>query len=816
MVARRDLRQRWRSWLALSLLVAIAGGAVMLAVADARRTDTAYERFLRASTASDIVVSPMGSGFPGYYPALAHLPGTVAEGEVAGLTAFPVDRHGRPEVIAPPLVYLAADDNYGRRLDRPKLLSGRMARPERADEIVVDQTAARAYDVGVGSRLNLAVPLTSTSTGPPNSADSLLLHEIVVGIVVTRTDIVDITPLDSAPYLFGTPALLERVLPAIGGPSNLAFDAAYVLLDRRVATLNFDNAAKELAQRYPETRGVFVANEADQARAVVRAIRPEAIALYLFALITALTALVVVGGVASRQIFVASLDHPTLRGLGMSQVQLTVARLVEVAAAALVGAGSAVGIAVALSPLTPLGVARLAEPSPGAEVNAAVLGLGAAATVLLLLASVVWTAWRLAGAGTVAGSAAASPFPSTIATLTARTPVTVGLGVRLGLDPGGGQTAVLVPTAIGCMAVAVLAVTAVLIFGANLTRLVNTPHLYGRNWDVMLDPHSGFSSISPDQATLLLAHQDHVVAWSYGDHGEVDVRGQRVAAIAVDAGRGPLLFPTLLEGRPPFHHDEIVLGTKTLRRTGHHVGDLVPVTINGRQQTMRVVGRAVFPAFGQGAFTPTDLGEGAATQGADLVPTSGAGGGRYNFVLVRFADTPSKTANVRQLGTTFAAAMGLAGCKSEACGFFSSQRPTDIADYARIGATPVVLAAVLGVLGIAVLAQLLVLSTRRRQRDLAILRALGLSGPQTSMVVAWQAMTVALVALLIGVPVGVAVGRWTWQLFASSLGVATATAVPLVFLLMAVPVVLLVAAAVAAVPSWRAGRLPTATVLRIE
>ena len=70
----------------------------------------------------------------------------------------------------------------------------------------------------------------------------------------------------------------------------------------------------------------------------------------------------------------------------MSRVQLTLARLVEVAAAALVGAGSAVAIAVALSPLTPLGVARLAEPSPGGEVNVAVLGLGAAATVLLLLA----------------------------------------------------------------------------------------------------------------------------------------------------------------------------------------------------------------------------------------------------------------------------------------------------------------------------------------------------------------------------------------------------------------------------------------------
>ena len=137
-VAHSDLRQRWRSWLALSLLVAIAGGAVMLAFAGARRTDTAYERFLQASTASDILVSPMGSGFPGYYPALAQLPGVVAEGgcRADGVSRRPAWSTGglRPSTG----VHLAADDNYGRTLDRPKLLSGRMARPERPDKIVID------------------------------------------------------------------------------------------------------------------------------------------------------------------------------------------------------------------------------------------------------------------------------------------------------------------------------------------------------------------------------------------------------------------------------------------------------------------------------------------------------------------------------------------------------------------------------------------------------------------------------------------------------------------------------------------------------
>src|SRR6202035_1442621 len=107
-----------RSWLAFVLLVALAGSVVMLAVAGGRRTDTAYGRFLRSSSSSDVVVSPAGTGFPGYYRALADLPGVVVVGKVAGVTAFPLDRLGRPEVVAPPLLYLAADKRYGEAVDR--------------------------------------------------------------------------------------------------------------------------------------------------------------------------------------------------------------------------------------------------------------------------------------------------------------------------------------------------------------------------------------------------------------------------------------------------------------------------------------------------------------------------------------------------------------------------------------------------------------------------------------------------------------------------------------------------------------------------
>ena len=66
------------------------------------------------------------------------------------------------------------------------------------------------------------------------------------------------------------------------------------------------------------------------------------------------------------------------------------------------GAVIAVGIAVAASPLMPIGPARSAEPSPGVEVNLAILGAGfvliAAAPLLVVLPAALRDAGRGRGA----------------------------------------------------------------------------------------------------------------------------------------------------------------------------------------------------------------------------------------------------------------------------------------------------------------------------------------------------------------------------------------------------------------------------------
>src|SRR5256714_9912144 len=114
------------------------------------------------------------------------------------------------------------------------------------------------------------------------------------------------------------------------------------------------------------------------------------------------------------------------------------------------------------------------------------------------------------------------------------------------------------------------------------------------------------------------------------------------------------------------------------------------------------------------------------------------------------------------------------------------------------------------------LAHTLISSIRRRRLDLAILKTLGFVRRQVSATVAWQATTLAVVALVVGVPLGVAAGRWAWGLFADQLGVVSQPAVGAVALALVIPATILVANLLAAAPGWVAAKTQPAIVLRTE
>jgi hypothetical protein len=517
---------------------------------------------------------------------------------VVGVNAIPLRPDGRPAASGP--VVVPADGRFGRQLEIPKLLAGRLPRPDRPGEIAVSQIGAGSMHLHVGSTLVLGACAGQVC----NRANSRRLGERVVGIFVTRGSVVPVTDIDKLSEIFAGTALFDQLVHQLG-PGIRGFDGAYVKLRPGVSTERFARQAQALARTFPGTGGqVFVADEAAQAATIERSIRPQALALALFALVLALTALLIVGYVASRLLFSASLDYPTLVALGMTRGQLLAAGLAEVGVVALAGAAVAVGAAVAASPLMPIGAARLAEPSPGVSADTTVLAAGAALITVLMLARAAWPAWRLASAGHAGapGPAAARRSLAARWLAGAGAPVTAVTGVRLALEPGRGRSAMPVRSALAGTALPVLAVAAAFTFGANLLHLVHSPRLYGQNWDAAIDLQ--FQAMTPQQAQQIAGRAAGVSSWSVGNHGTVAINGQIVPAIGVAAGRGPLVSPTLLSGHPPRTGDQIVLGTSVLRRIGRTVGQLVTVTVSGHQQQDRIVGQAVFPNFGQGSSPP--------------------------------------------------------------------------------------------------------------------------------------------------------------------------------------------------------------------
>jgi hypothetical protein len=141
--------------------------------------------------------------------------------------------------------------------------------------------------------------------------------------------------------------------------------------------------------------------------------------------------------------------------------------------------------------------------------------------------------------------------------------------------------------------------------------------------------------------------------------------------------------------------------------------------------------------------------------------------------------------------------------------------PPEVRDLSGVSGLPLILAFVLMLLACGIIAHTLLTSVRRRRRDLAILKTVGFVTSQVRATVAWQATALACAGLIVGVPLGLLAGRWAWILFASQVAIVPAPVIsPLT--LLAIPVVLLVANAIAAIPARSAARTQPAVILRSE
>jgi ABC-type antimicrobial peptide transport system permease subunit len=134
----------------------------------------------------------------------------------------------------------------------------------------------------------------------------------------------------------------------------------------------------------------------------------------------------------------------------------------------------------------------------------------------------------------------------------------------------------------------------------------------------------------------------------------------------------------------------------------------------------------------------------------------------------------------------------------------------------QLGSQPRALAAGVAAAAVLALGLTVLASVRQRRRDLAVLKALGMRSRQLRAVIGWQTTTILLIAVAVGVPLGIAAGNWAWTTFANSIGVVPLPVVPGAALAAGVAALLVVGNLLALWPAHLAARISPAATFRTE
>jgi hypothetical protein len=397
----------------------------------------------------------------------------------------------------------------------------------------------------------------------------------------------------------------------------------------------------------------------------------------------------------------------------------------------------------------------------------------------------------------------------------AKIPASALIGVRYALGRGRGRAAVPVGSALVGSVVAVTVLCATAVFGASLYHLTSTPALYGQPYDLVFSPGG---DIQFGRLLAGIARHRAISDISLAANEPVSINGRTVTGIATQAVRGRLLLATV-SGRLQQADDEVALGATTMRQVGAHIGSLVRVTIPGpggraRTLTDRVVGTTVFaPDVGTAG-----LGTGAAlTLGGLIGDHCGPGpagtacqvraatrAGTALVIVVRVAPGTSRAATLARLARNYPDDVQFPAT------------PANLANFGQAVNFPLIFGVILVLFGLATLLHLLLVSVARRRPELGLLKALGFVRSQVASSVLWQATTVALVGIIIGVPAGVAAGRLIWRAFAAGLGVVPAPVVAAWIIAAIALGTVLAANGLAVGPSLAAVRTRPASLLKAE
>jgi ABC-type lipoprotein release transport system permease subunit len=800
--ARAEWRRRWRAHLAVAAIIAIVVAAVLATVMAASRSERAFTRLRAATNAADVAVfvGPDEEEDPETFDQRQAIVAT--QHDVAGIdgvtaTAAQAELFVRPE---------GRDDLYPdynlfsraplRRRDVGRvndlvIVAGRAVDPRRANEVVLDERFAKDLGVSVGDTL----PLESMSDawvelafngGDPGPPDGPKMRVEVVGLARSTADfgryqgIMHFSPAFVSKYGDGmrTYEMIETKLATSGEPSP-------ALKDRFDAAVGDDEVGPSIFADDGSTR--------DGLDTIARALR-------IVAIVGVVAGGMVVALAVARLARLTFQDHATLRALGWTRGQFASAAVLVFAPAVVAGVVAGLVLGAVFAPRALVGLAGRVDPHPDRILvnGGALMLVGFASAVLGLVAAAV--------AGHRSRRVEIRRTRPVPRLLRLNRPLPPVLGVRRALageSELGGRTS---RGATVVLALAVAGAVAALIVSASIERLQTDRALSGQGGDGrQLD--SGESIDRFDEGLSVLERDDRV-EWILTYHIGFGARAgnERVPLLAFDAVRGEVDEVGIVDGRVPRGAREIALGPATLDQLGKRVGDRVRLHIDDTAASYRIVGETLFP---EGDFSYDE--GGALTVAA--------------AERLFHGETAAEASSIHQIDFDWSEGVNAARAdrELEEAGFtlFTSAdaevlMPARVKNLGEVERVPRYLAVFLGVLALVTFAHALATSARRRARETATLRALGMSRRGGATILATQAATIVLIGVIVGIPLGLLVGDRIWTVLATGAHVIVETIAPEGAVAGFILVIVALSAVVAVGPAWRTARLRPGEVLRAE
>jgi putative ABC transport system permease protein len=760
-----DLQHRWLQTALVFLVIAAAATVLMLALTVWRASSEPYERALDEANGphawffggrSDLLRIAERDGVVGFAgPYTVSFNFSVTVGTERHTVRFWDTGAELPEV-------------------EPALLTkGRWLDPDGQDEVIIGAGFARDAGFEVGDEVVVADEAGRTALD-------------IVGIAAN---------LERAPYPDWGPAVFH-VLPStferlIHGQVN-----AFMLGVRLENASGSEQFIGQVRGDYPN---VFTRSWQEVRHTVMNDNMGNVVFLGVFSGFALLAVGFIIANAIGGQVLAQYREIGLLKAVGFTPGQVTVLLLLEnmlmAVPAALVGAA----LGFALSPLFLSSVASLFNASPFPAFDPLVLGIGVAGVALITMVFTAVPAWRAGRLSTLraltSGVMAEGSRPSLPAKIASRLrlPPLMVIAIK---DAFSRPLRALLT--IGALTLAVMTVTLALVFDATLVAAQDDPGLLGRQpFELQVMPRT----MSDDNTEALVKARPEVEQYVKRAWFEVDIpdRYQHLGTWGLAGDYGEIGYP-IHEGRMFSAPGEAVLGLGLARELDLGVGDTITFFLAGRRLDLPVVGTYVEDA-NSGRRIMFDF----ATV-KEIVPDPRFVS--FGVKLVLGTDAEAARQSLLRDGGGGIDVDNLA------------QEWVDALQESRREARTILFSLNGVLLAVAVVSLLtsLLFTVRERQRDIGILKSIGLTPVQVVSAFVMGSTIFALLAAVIGLPAGVLLTSVAIDFAAEQDGFPKGIAeIPSIgWLLLVVPIAVAVTVVGSALPALQAGRSRITDALRYE